>query len=58
MQTELKSLDQVFREYAQVVLAAKNGNRTHTARTLGISVRTLQRNLIRWGLQDQKRGGA
>jgi len=28
-----------------------NGNRTHTARTLGIGIRTLQRKLRRYGLQ-------
>lgn len=27
-------------------------NRTHTAKALGIGVRTLQRKLIQWGLQD------
>jgi DNA-binding NtrC family response regulator len=30
-----------------------NGNRSHTARSLGISLRTLQRKLKKWGLQTE-----
>jgi DNA-binding NtrC family response regulator len=45
--TSLEDLERVAVEQA---LAQHNGNRTHAAKTLGISVRTLQRKLKAWGM--------
>ncbi len=47
------SLDDLQREAAEQALAQHQGNRTHAAAALGISVRTLQRKLKAWGLDDQ-----
>ncbi len=47
------SLEDVQREAAEQALAQHEGNRTHAAAELGISVRTLQRKLKAWGLDDQ-----
>ena len=51
---DLKPLAAVEREHIEHVLAAHHGNRTNAARALGISVRTLQRKLKAWGIQDQR----
>jgi len=56
--TELKSLEAVEREHIERVLAQHGANRTHAARTLGISKRTLQRKLKAWGIQEFVQGGA
>lgn len=45
--TSLEDLERVAVEQA---LTQHQGNRTHAAKTLGISVRTLQRKLKAWGL--------
>ncbi len=44
------SLEQLERLAVEQALAEHQGNRTHAAKTLGISVRTLQRKLKAWGL--------
>jgi len=44
------SLEDLERAAVQQALVQHNGNRTHAAKTLGISVRTLQRKLKAWGL--------
>jgi hypothetical protein len=38
------------RAAVEQALVQHHGNRTHAARTLGISVRTLQRKLKAWGM--------
>jgi len=44
------SLEDLERAAVEQALAQHQGNRTHAARTLGISVRTLQRKLKAWGV--------
>jgi DNA-binding NtrC family response regulator len=44
------SLEELERAAVEQALAQHHGNRTHAARTLGISVRTLQRKLKAWGM--------
>lgn len=44
------SLEDLERAAVQQALAQHQGNRTHAAKTLGISVRTLQRKLKAWGI--------
>jgi DNA-binding NtrC family response regulator len=44
------SLEDLERAAVEQALVQHNGNRTHAARTLGISVRTLQRKLKAWGM--------
>jgi DNA-binding NtrC family response regulator len=44
------SLDDLERAAVQQALVEHHGNRTHAAKTLGISVRTLQRKLKAWGM--------
>jgi DNA-binding NtrC family response regulator len=43
-------LDDLEREAVEQALERHGGNRTHAARSLGISVRTLQRRLKAWGI--------
>lgn len=43
-------LDEVTKEHILRILAANSYNRTHTARQLGIGLRTLQRKLIKYGV--------
>lgn len=50
---EIKPLNELEREQVERAMRICGGNRTHTARRLGISVRTLQRKLKAWGMQDQ-----
>ncbi len=45
-------LEDLEREAVEQALEQHNGNRTHAARALGISVRTLQRKRKAWGLTD------
>lgn len=45
-------LEDLEREAVQQALERHNQNRTHAAAALGISVRTLQRKLKAWGLND------
>jgi DNA-binding NtrC family response regulator len=45
-------LEDVEREALIQALEQNDGNRTHAAESLGISVRTLQRRLKSWGLDD------
>jgi DNA-binding NtrC family response regulator len=47
------SLEDLERAAVEQALVEHQGNRTHAAKTLGISVRTLQRKLKAWGLPDQ-----
>lgn len=44
------SLEELERAAVEQALAQHAGNRTHAAKTLGISVRTLQRKLKAWGI--------
>jgi len=44
------SLEDLERAAVEQALLQHQGNRTHAARTLGISVRTLQRKLKAWGM--------
>jgi DNA-binding NtrC family response regulator len=44
------SLEDLERAAVEQALAQHRGNRTHAAKTLGISVRTLQRKLKAWGI--------
>lgn len=44
------SLEDLERAAVEQALVQHHGNRTHAAKTLGISVRTLQRKLKAWGL--------
>jgi DNA-binding NtrC family response regulator len=44
------SLEDLERAAVEQALAQHRGNRTHAAKTLGISVRTLQRKLKSWGM--------
>jgi len=44
------SLEDLERAAVEQALIQHRGNRTHAARTLGISVRTLQRKLKAWGM--------
>jgi DNA-binding NtrC family response regulator len=44
------SLEDLERAAVKQALAQHRGNRTHAAKTLGISVRTLQRKLKAWGM--------
>jgi DNA-binding NtrC family response regulator len=44
------SLDDLERAAVEQALTQHHGNRTHAAKTLGISVRTLQRKLKAWGM--------
>lgn len=44
------SLEELERAAVEQALMQHQGNRTHAARTLGISVRTLQRKLKAWGM--------
>jgi DNA-binding NtrC family response regulator len=41
-------LEDVERAYVLMVLNLKAGNKTHTAKALGIGLRTLQRKLLKW----------
>jgi DNA-binding NtrC family response regulator len=47
-----KSLRDLQRAAVEKALAEFNGNRTRTAEALGISVRTLQRKLKTWGMEN------
>lgn len=48
--TKLEALE---REAIEQALEHHNGNRTHAAKSLGISVRTLQRKLKAWGMDQE-----
>jgi DNA-binding NtrC family response regulator len=52
------SLEDLERAAVEQALVEHQGNRTHAAKTLGISVRTLQRKLKAWGLPDLAFHGA
>lgn len=41
-------LEDVEKAYVLTVLQLKAGNKTHAAKALGISLRTLQRKLLKW----------
>jgi DNA-binding NtrC family response regulator len=47
------SLEDLERAAVEQALTQHHGNRTHAAKTLGISVRTLQRKLKAWGMPLQ-----
>ena len=46
------TLEEIERVAVQRTLAEHDGNRTHAAEALGISVRTLQRKLKTWGIEE------
>jgi len=46
-------LEQLEREAVEQALQRHDGNRTHAAKSLGISVRTLQRKLKAWGISEE-----
>lgn len=46
------TLEDLEREAIRQALSRYQGNRTHAAESLGISVRTLQRRLKEWGMED------
>jgi DNA-binding NtrC family response regulator len=52
------SLEDLERAAVEQALTQHQGNRTHAAKTLGISVRTLQRKLKAWGIPLSGSGGA
>jgi DNA-binding NtrC family response regulator len=52
------TLEELERTAVEQALEDHGGNRTHTAQTLGISVRTLQRKLKAWGIDDADGGSA
>jgi DNA-binding NtrC family response regulator len=45
-------LDELEREAVVQALERHDGNRTHAAKSLGISARTLQRKLKAWGINE------
>lgn len=47
-------LDELEREAVVQALERHEGNRTHAAKSLGISVRTLQRKLKAWGINEDE----
>ena len=47
--TGILTLEDLKRKYTLAILGANKGNRTRTARDLGIGIRTLQRHLNKWG---------
>jgi dTMP kinase len=47
-----RTLDEVARDYSEVVLQVCRGNRTNAARVLGIDRKTLASNLRRWGIGE------
>jgi DNA-binding NtrC family response regulator len=46
------TLDELEKEAVEQAIEKHDGNRTHAARALGISVRTLQRKLKAWGMAE------
>lgn len=52
--TELLTIEQAERQAIEHALAAKLGNKTHAAKALGISVRTLQRKLKGWSVRSRQ----
>ncbi|QDT92572.1 sigma-54-dependent transcriptional regulator [Gimesia algae] len=46
-------LEELERRAIQQTLSYNHGNRTHSAKSLGMSVRTLQRKLKAWGIREQ-----
>ena len=51
------TLEELERAAVEQALAEQDGNRTHAAESLGISVRTLQRKLKTWGIDDEPANG-
>ncbi len=49
------TLEDLEREAVEQSLERHGGNRTHAAKSLNISVRTLQRKLKVWGLNEESR---
>jgi DNA-binding NtrC family response regulator len=49
------TLEELERTAVEQALEDHGGNRTHAAQALGISVRTLQRKLKAWGIDDPGR---
>jgi len=47
-------LGELEREAVEQALGRHDGNRTHAAKSLGISVRTLQRKLKSWGINEEE----
>lgn len=46
------TLAEIEKAVVKATLEANNGNRTHTAKALGVGIRTLQRHLKKVGLTD------
>lgn len=49
---DLMTLDEIEKQYVTRILEEKDGNRTETARILGIDRKTLRQKLKRWGLES------
>ncbi|MEX0820133.1 MAG: helix-turn-helix domain-containing protein, partial [Pirellulaceae bacterium] len=47
-------LEELEHEAVEQALERHDGNRTHAAKSLGISVRTLQRKLKAWGINEER----
>lgn len=47
-----QKLNEIEKQAILEMLAIKKNNRTHTAKTLGIGIRTLQRKLKKYGFYD------
>jgi two-component system response regulator HydG len=54
-ETRLVPLGELERRYVLHVLDHHDGNRTHTARALGIGTNTLWRKLKKWGVPPARR---
>lgn len=57
MQTQAETkltLEEIERQAIEERLAEHNGNRTHAARSLGITVRTIQRKLKLYGIKWER----
>lgn len=48
-------LEEIEKRYILTVLGDHDGNRTHTARALGIGANTLWRKLKKWGVPPARR---
>lgn len=52
MQLPTVNLEELERLAIRQALETHHGNRTHAARAMGISVRTIQRNMKRYGIEE------
>lgn len=51
-------LDEATKSHILITFSKYNYNRTHTAKALGIGLRTLQRKLTKYGVAPGKAGGS